>query len=187
MDGSYPSYTHIEEQMCQEPDSVVLASRMPREIQVLHDMKHWSRAELEHWKAHILAGQRGQIPESSVFAWQVLPRPWNEPPKLVEHPTRALYLGASIQWTPNKLLYVKKMQLPVSPSSTPVQSTWNDLLLARTSHVYAVYTVDLFQALLSLHKKDHALCSLVKEIAQMEQQGPIHVNIAPIREFLPAE
>jgi hypothetical protein len=101
MGGSNPSYTQIEEQMCREPDRGILASRMPREIRVLRNMKHWSRAELEHWKAHILAGQRGQIPESSVFAWRVLPRPRNEPPKLVEHPTRSLYPGASVQWTPN--------------------------------------------------------------------------------------
>jgi hypothetical protein len=180
MGGSNPSYMQIEEQMCREPDRVILVSRMPREIRVLCNMKHWLRAELEHWKAHILAGQHGQIPESSVFAWQVLPHPQNEPPKLVEHPTRSLYPGASVQWTLNELLYAKKMQLLVSPLSTAAQPTWKDLPLARTSHVYAVYSVDLFQALVSLHKKDHTLCSLVKEIAQMEQQGPIQVSIVSI-------
>jgi hypothetical protein len=181
MGGSNPSYTHIEEQMHQEPDGVILTRRMPRDIPVLRDMKHWSRAELESWKAHILAGQRGQIPENNIFAWRILPRPRNEPPKLIEYPTRSLYPGASVRWTPNELLYAQKMRLPVEPPSTLRESTWNELPLARTSHVYAVYTIDLFQALLSLHEKDTALCSLVKEVAQMEQQGPIHVSIVEMR------
>jgi hypothetical protein len=181
MGGSNPSYTQIEEQMNQGPDGVVLAKRMPCDIPVLRDMKHWSRAELESWKAHILAGQRSQILENSIFAWRIIPHPCNEPQKIIEYPTRSLYLGASVRWTPSKLLYAQKMWLPMELQSTPGESTWNDLPLARTSHIYAVYSVDLFQALLSMHEKDDVLCSLVKEIAQMEQQGPIHVGIVEMR------
>jgi hypothetical protein len=53
---------------------------------------------------------------------------------------------------------------------------WNGLPLVRTSHTYAVYSVDLFQALSPLHEANTNLSSLVKEIAQMEHQGPIHVR-----------
>jgi hypothetical protein len=139
-------------------------------------MKHWSRAELDHWKEHILAGQRGQIPESSVFAWRILPHPRNEEPRLVETFSRSSYSGTSVRWTPNELLYAEKMRLPPPQEITQNHSRWNGLPLARTSHIYTVYSVDLFQALLSLHEANTNLSSLVREIAQMEHQGPIHVR-----------
>jgi hypothetical protein len=182
MGGSNPSYTFIEDAMRLESDMIILARRMPREVQVLRDMKYWSRAELDLWKAHILAGQRGEIPESSVFYWRVLPHRRNETPKVIEEPTRSLCPGARVQWTVNELLYADKLRLPVASRLPPEQSLWNGLPQARTSHIYAVYSVDLFQALLSLHEKDTDFCSLVKEVAQMEHQGPIHVSSITIEE-----
>jgi hypothetical protein len=89
----------------------------------------------------------------------------------------SLYPGATVRWTTNELLYAEKMKLPLSQEPIPTETQWKELPLMRTSHIYAAYSVDLFNTLLTLHAMDGNLCSLIKEIAQVEHQGPIHVSV----------
>jgi hypothetical protein len=64
--------------MHQYPDTIILAWRMPPGLSVLCDMKHWSWAELDLWMSHLLARQRGQIPQIRIFAWRDVHNPQKE-------------------------------------------------------------------------------------------------------------
>jgi hypothetical protein len=77
-----------------------------------------------------------------------------------------------LQWTPEELLYVERMRQQ-SHSDT---SLYNGLPYTRTSHIYAPYSLDLFNALCTLHETTIGMRDLLTAIAKMEELGPIHVS-----------
>lgn len=175
MGGGQPAYTAIERQMTSDPGSVIDTVRMPPTITILRDMKHWSRYELDQWVMHALRGQRGQLPSSQIFYFRLVPARPGQTPKLVESPRSKVQDGVRIDWTPVELLYAQKMLQISATKSASIQTRWNGLPPARSSHIYAAYSLDIYHALMTIHCDDPDMISLVEEIAEMEQDCPLHV------------
>lgn len=175
--GGCPAYTAIEKQMLSNPGSVVEIMRMPPHIPVLRDMKHWTRYKLDQWSQHAMRGQRGQLPANESFCWHLVPAQPGQEPQLNEAYHQVIKPGAKIDWTPTELLYGRMMRTQVvQPESERLLEPWNGLPLARGSHIYAAYSMDLYHTLSITHENDPEMLSLIEEVADMEQDYPIHVS-----------
>lgn len=175
--GRRPAYTAIEKQMVSNPGSVVEIMQMPPNIPVLCDMKHWTGYELDQWTQHALLGQREQLPANEIFCWHLVPaRPGTEP-QLNETCHQVVKPGAKINWMPTELLYRHMMQTQeVQPNSKSLLEPWNGLPLARGSHIYAAYSIDLYYTLSIIHENHPEMLSLIEEVTDMEHDSLIHVS-----------
>jgi hypothetical protein len=175
MGGTQPSYSRIAARTEQDPGSVIETCRMPSGFPVLHDVKHWTRLELDAWLKHILDGQKGIIPEQNRFIWRLLPRPPKEP----ELPPRLVLFRAieaqNVRWTGEELLFAKRKRAEDSMGPTR-DGNWKGLPHVHGSHVYAPYNVDLFTALCLIHEGHQGMREVLSEAAKMEELGPIHVH-----------
>lgn len=176
MGGVQPSYTNIERRMLAEPGSYVAATRMPTGIDTLQDMRTWVRAQADAWVTHILDGQLGRIPRSQRFAWRIIPRPTSEKDRVVENPEFKAVEGSVLRWTADELLFKERMDLEAQGESSRTDIS-KRLPLARTTHIYAPYSVDLFHSLKTIHAEEDDLLDLLVEVAKMEEFGPIHVRV----------
>jgi hypothetical protein len=66
---------------------------------------------------------------------------------------------------------VERVSLPSHGAQDPRLS----LPEARTTHVYAPYSLDLFNGLCTSHEGVPGMCELLSAIAKMEEVGPVHV------------
>jgi hypothetical protein len=170
--GTQPSYKRIEERMIIEPGSFMVPARMPPNISVLRDMKYWTRAETDAWLQHLLEGQRGQLPPRSQFMWRLLPGGTRGVEKVIETVCFAASSASRLQWTPEELLYAEQNSLPSHGDLDPRL----ELPEAQTTHVYAPYSLDLFNGLCTAHDDIAAMRDLLSAIAKMEEVGPVHVR-----------
>ncbi|KAG8678538.1 hypothetical protein FRC08_017688 [Ceratobasidium sp. 394] len=170
--GRQPSYTHIAERMVQEPGSVISPERIPDGVTILRDMKHWSRAELNAWTRLIDGTQWELLPWNRCFGWL-------EPPSgsagVIRDILTTPVAGSKINWTARELVFGEQMKLKANkPSGAQVAL---HLPPAQTSHIYVPYSVDLYCALASIHSAYNSFLALMKEIALMEQEGPVHNEV----------
>jgi hypothetical protein len=172
--GTQPLYKRIEARMTSDPGSIIVPTRMPCNVPVLRDMKYWTRAETDGWLHHLLEGQRGQLAPRAQFMWRILPSNTRGMDEVVETVCFAASLKPWLQWTPEELLYMERVSLPSHGDPDPRL----ELLEARTTHVYAPYSLDLFNGLCTVHEDVPGMCDLLSAIVKMEV-GPVHVH-API-------
>jgi hypothetical protein len=160
------------------PGSVVDLLRMPPGYTVLRDMKHWTRHELDSYKNHILAGQRHQIHESQYFQWREITLTGGRPPRITTFLEKEPWPGSSLQYTSLERLYGQRvlMETSADPAAT-VQTMSSGLPLARTSHVYAAYSVELLNYLTGTHAQEPAMLELLMIVGRMEKLGPLHVGV----------
>jgi hypothetical protein len=171
--GVQPSYKHIEAMMVAQPGSVISPSRLPSGITLLRDMKYWSRSETDAWIQHILQGQRGTLPLKHRFNWQLLLGTAKQRDRHLTCVTFAAEPTSRLNWTPEELLYTERIRIP----SNSDHNLHKGVPYARTSHIYAPYTLDLFNALSTLHENTPGMRDLLSAIARMEELGPIHVSV----------
>jgi hypothetical protein len=171
--GTQPSYKRIEARMISEPGSFIVPARMPPNIPVLRDMKHWTRAETDAWLHHLLEGQRGHLPPRAQFMWRILPGTTGGMDKVIETVCFAASPASRLRWTAEELLYAARVSLPAHADPDPRL----ELPEARITHVYAPYSLDLFNGLCTVHEGITGMRDLLSAIAKMEEVGPVHVRV----------
>jgi hypothetical protein len=176
--GTQPSYKRIEDRMISEPGSCIVPARMPPNITVLRDMKHWTRAETDAWLHHILEGQRGQLAPRAQFMWRILPSGVRGIEKVIDTVCFAASPTSRLHWTPEELLYAEKVSSRANVDPDPRL----ELPEARTTHVYAPYSLDLFNGLCTIHEDVAGMRDLLSAIAKMEEVGPVHVRARAVPE-----
>jgi hypothetical protein len=159
--------------MVAQPGSVISPSRLPPGITLLRDMKYWSRSETDAWIQHILQGQRGTLPLKHRFNWQLLPGGAKQGDRHLTRVTFAAEPASRLKWTPEEILYAERVRIP----SNSDHNLYKGLPYAQTSHIYAPYTLDLFNALSTLQENTPGMRDLLSAIARMEELGPIHVSV----------
>jgi hypothetical protein len=92
--------------------------------------------------------------------------------KVIETMCFAASLASWLQWTPEELLYVERISSPSQGDLDPRLK----LPEARTTHVYAPYSLDLFNGLCTVHEDIAGMQDLLSAIAKMEEVGPVHVH-----------
>ena len=181
MGGIAPPYNALESSMRVDPGSVIEKRRMPQGVQVLRDPKWWNRKELNAWIAHVLNGQKPRADTTRSFQWYNVPVPKAKAPITAHAFQKNAHPESTLQYSPNELLYARKVQLNAEDFDTndELVASWNGLPLARTLQVYTVYRTPLGLHLLEIHSSHKEMCNLIRSVAQMEQFGPIHVS--PLR------
>jgi hypothetical protein len=157
--------------MMSEPGSFIVPARMLPSVPVLQDMKYWTRAETDAWLHHLLEGQRGRLAPQAQFMWRFLPMGTSGMENIIETVTFAVSPASCLKWTPEELLYAEKVSSPTHGDPDPRL----ELPEARTTHVYALYSLDLFNGLCTMHGDIAGMRELLSVIAKLEEVGPIHV------------
>ncbi|KAG8776171.1 hypothetical protein FRC12_001058 [Ceratobasidium sp. 428] len=168
--GSTVPYRRLETESTQWIDP----ARMPRNITILKDMKYWVKGDYEAWASHIEEGQFGRLAEHNIFQFRSITHGYKQPP----HPATPL-LGLTVntdlyKLTTVELLYGKnrRRKQVTQQKKLPVIDNW--LPPARTLYIYAPFTIEQLQKLNLLHSVHKDFLALLKEIACMEGEGPIH-------------
>jgi hypothetical protein len=178
MGGISPPFTEIERRMRVDSTSVVEPRRMPPGVMIIRDPKWWSRKELNSWIKHIYDGQGTGFDKEKRFQWCNVPTQEDSLQIVVRTFQTLPHSSSTLGYTPNELLYARKMQGQLTvPLTIDKATTWHNLPVARTVEVYAVYRTPLFQHLLEIHAEQKEMCELIRAVARMEQYGPIHVGI----------
>lgn len=177
MGGIPPPFTSIESKMRAGIGLIVEAKRMPPGVSVLRDPKWWTRTELNDWVRHILKGQAPDSDVSKRFQWHTVPCRSGEPQIIARTYQSTPHASSSLEYSPNELLYARRVQLQQSLSTPEMRlASWNSLPVARTVEVYAAYRIQLFQFLLQSHSDNQDMCELIRMVARMETFGPAHVR-----------
>ncbi|KAG8709381.1 hypothetical protein FRC08_018373 [Ceratobasidium sp. 394] len=161
--------------MKRSPDMWIESQRMPPGITVLQDMWHWSRVELDAWITRFLDSQSGWLSGTDTFDMVQVPAGGSRPPIMLQGRPLPEVDPARFNWTSEELLYGEYMARQqqqegrLNEHADPL-----GLPLARQSHIYVPFTIDLFQALMTLHKEHSSMVALIKEVACMEAEGLIH-------------
>jgi hypothetical protein len=155
-----------------EPGSCIVPARMPPNVPILRDMKHWTRAKTDAWLHHLLEGQRGQLAPRSQFMWCILPSGPRGMERIIETVCFVVSPSSHLQWTPEELLYAERVSSPATGDPDPQL----ELPEAWTTHVYAPYSLDLFNGLCTIHEDVAGMRDLLSAIAKMEEVGPVHVR-----------
>jgi hypothetical protein len=138
--GGQPSYLNIEKAMCNNPNSVILRSRLPPGCTILCDLRLWTCAEIDTWVRHLLDGQDGILPADQRFGWRSVPQPKGSPELLV-HSFKPLPLDRkAVPWTHTELLYAQLIEETLSKDSTHPPNTWDGLPPVCTNHIYSPYS-----------------------------------------------
>ncbi|KAG9097446.1 hypothetical protein FS749_006280 [Ceratobasidium sp. UAMH 11750] len=174
--GTQPSYTRIEESMKQNPGHAIDPARMPRGVATLRDPRHWKRPKRNAWIDRFCSGQDGGLPEPEVFAYRVLPQLPSAHEIIIDEIRTTPVAGVRIPWTAEELLFGEKMTLETTDATADNRQE-QQLPLARTNHIYAPYSIDLYDALESIHAEEAWMMDLFNEVACMEDEGPIHNGI----------
>lgn len=159
------------------PGSVVDVARMPPRYPVLRDVKYWIRDELNAWTRHILNGQRNQIPEHAIFQLREVPAGKGRAPRITTYLERLKHPDAVLKYTRLERLYSESIELQTTEDivNTTVELC-EGLPLARTTHIYAAYTMELFSYLKKAHQSNQSMLRLISMVAKLEQYGPQHVG-----------
>ncbi|QRV87024.1 hypothetical protein RhiJN_15042 [Ceratobasidium sp. AG-Ba] len=87
-----------------------------------------------------------------------------------------------ILWSSSELMYRQYLQGERGESASDCRALL--LPLARTSHIYAAVSIDLFRAFSRVHDTHAELVELLREVCVMESEGPIH-NTTPLSVIAP--
>ena len=169
-----PSWTAIAERSLTHPGAVVELMRMPKKLQALQDMKTWRRSELDAFVTHILEGQKGRLPIPQQFQWREVPGKNGSVTRITASYETRPCVGSRIQYTRLENLYAQ--HVAVGSTTSLNQQIWKGLPLARTTHVYPAYSVELYSDLVRLHSQHTQMTQLIESVATLEQYGPVHVS-----------
>ncbi|KAG8734004.1 hypothetical protein FRC10_012005 [Ceratobasidium sp. 414] len=161
--------------MTELPGSWITPQRMPPGITVLHDMQHWSCVELDSWISLLRKSQNGELPAHEIFDMLQVLWTGSRPPLSIQGTPLPDIDPSEHKWTSEELLYTEHMVMSAKEADADAcDFELAGLPPAQKTHIYAPFMLDLFQALMTLHK-DHAdMISLAKETVCMEAEGPVH-------------
>ncbi|QRV89648.1 hypothetical protein RhiJN_17666 [Ceratobasidium sp. AG-Ba] len=165
-----PSWSKLEEMTRDSPGTAIDVARMPPGIKEWGDMRKWSKATLYTWVRWIIKGQSGALGEHQIlFLREVFGRGGRH--MVISDRRTTPAKNANIKWTPEEVLYTG---LQASSNTSDKAQAFAYLPPARTNHIYAPYSVELYDGLLSIHQKHRDMVLLLSDIASMEAEGPIH-------------
>ncbi|KAG8795065.1 hypothetical protein FRC12_018361 [Ceratobasidium sp. 428] len=166
--------------MQEEPGAYIDENRMPPNVPVFRDPKHWQKPELDAWNTHLLDGQDNLLPLSRVFCFRILPGTDQDLHTVIDEIRTTPVHGAILKLCPDEKLYTELMRATAEQSDsgddtpTPQEDVCRHLPLARVTHVYPPFTLVLYQHLMRVHHSHSALCNLIHHVACIEQEGPVH-------------
>lgn len=169
-----PSWTAVEERSRTNPGSAVELKRMPVKLKALRDMKTWRRSELDAFTGHILAGQRGELSESQIFQWREVPGKRGTVTRIAQGYEKLPHATSKLRYTKLEILYAQRVAIEMVPTSDVAK--WNGLPLARTTHIYPAYSMELYTSLRQMHQDNSSMIQLIDSIATLERYGPVHVS-----------
>ncbi|KAG8714388.1 hypothetical protein FRC11_008676 [Ceratobasidium sp. 423] len=176
MGGVAPSYERISEDMKNGTRVWIRPECFPAGCMRFDDPKWWPKTHANAWGFHLVAGQNKSLPPHKRFCYALLPgargTTRGPAPAFVPVPVP----GAQIHWTTEELMYAEKIKL-CAPSRAVLDAAYRDLPPARCSHVYQPFKVEVFQQVAVVHKSHAGMIDLFREIALMEELGPIQNTV----------
>ncbi|QRV87044.1 hypothetical protein RhiJN_15062 [Ceratobasidium sp. AG-Ba] len=157
-------------------------ARMPQGVDVLQDPHSMTRAILQAWYRHIVAGQLGKLTELQIFQFRQVDRSDGAPiiftTLCVHKPT-----SAALKYSPEQKLYAMRVAKAVTvPEGRP---SWKGLPLARAFGIFEALDEEVALELQKLGTDAYPLQETVQLLKRMEELGPVH-TIDPSMTELPS-
>jgi hypothetical protein len=126
------------------------------------------------WYAHIVAGQRKDIPPSKIFQFRKVLRGTNTPPVWYEELCLKWPKASQLVWAPDEKLYALCVEAEAAQASP--QHSWHGLPLCQSHLIYKPFEASLWTAMRQLTTKAVDMSTLISNLSEIEPLGPVHVR-----------